>query len=275
MIILYTNGLIEEFVPRELVYTEAELVSSFSEFEKIRSKRLLDLPNTWCIWGIPEGIPIQDDHNRLGSYTMEEEIYSHLIFIHDSEIDPSWNICDDIIYKNYADFSVDLKAFVETLAGEILDETEEMRKQTGEKSMIFLNTIGPTKDKRILFDFDPDLQPEEFYQGGEAVTNFSDNIFDYLKNNYLVEKPFTIYADNKIVISVKDENVNRILNDIQKIKETKEKYEECAFIKKIKDEWTEFISQDKDTKIIKKPRKKKTSKSKDDLKSEENGIQKD
>jgi hypothetical protein len=48
-VVLYANGIIEEFKSSGIFFSEEELIASFSSWDKVRSLRLIEVPNIWCI----------------------------------------------------------------------------------------------------------------------------------------------------------------------------------------------------------------------------------
>ena len=86
-LVIYSTGIVEEMVALENTFSDRELVKTFDEYTSLESYRLPDVPNTWCLWGEMDDPP-ELEFNKIGSEVVETDIYSHLIFIHDSEIDP-------------------------------------------------------------------------------------------------------------------------------------------------------------------------------------------
>jgi len=252
-LLLFNTGIIEEIKPKNLVFVENEINEPFIDYIKIRSKRVIEVPNVWCVWG--ESEKTEDiEYNRLASELNEEHIYSSVLFIHDSEINPEWNLTDKIILKDYKTFSESIKNLLDKIAEEILATADANVNKTEE---MILTTLGYTDDKKILFGFDPLEQPKNFYTN-ISFFNFATQINDYL-NLHLknLKKPFIIYADKKMIISVDDNKVNNLLDEMINLFGKKEKYEICSKLSKIKDEWT--IVLEKDIKTIKKRRNKKST----------------
>jgi len=242
-VIFYANGILEEFKPKENFFTEGELIKVFDSYDKIRSLRLVEIPNAWCIWGDMKGNPIENDYNKLASYMLGSEIFSHIVILHDTEINIEWKITDDIIYKGYDEFSIEIRSFINDIAKELLNEQEMIRdKDKSNQDMIFLTTVTHTKDKKILFEFDPFMQPDKFY-GSISFNNFCNNIYNYLVKDFKLSKQFVIYGDNKMIITIKDENVKKLLDDMQGMFQKKENYEACAFLKNIYERWLKFVNE--------------------------------
>ena len=98
-VLLYANGLTEEHKPKELTFTDEELLTIFPDFEKTRTFRLYEIPNCWCIWG--ENDPVgkrEDEFNKIGTDILEQICYSPVLFLHDSEINPEWKLTDAMIF---------------------------------------------------------------------------------------------------------------------------------------------------------------------------------
>jgi Ni,Fe-hydrogenase maturation factor len=244
--LLYSNGIVEEFKPKGLVFVEEELVSLFTEFFEIKTSRLIDVLNTWCIFGASP-VPDTMEFNRIASDICNEVVYSHALFVHDSEINPEWKTADTILYKNYNDFSIEIKKAIDLAATNILKEIEDSQEYEDKSSFLpQLVTIGATLDKRILFGFNPTDQSELFYQN-EEFYKFAQKVYDYISHNKQEKEPFTIYADKKAVIIVDTINVNKFLILMLEKFKNKEDYEICMDITKLIKKWTA---------VNKKPRRK-------------------
>lgn len=239
-ICLYNNGIVEEVKPIQLTFTEEELTKPFGNYKSIRSKRLTEIPNVWCIWGEMEN-PDPIEFNRLCTDMLEVYIFSHVLFIHDSEIDPSWEL-NDMLYKSYEEFKTDLKIFVDEIAQKIMTEQSQMPQ--GTSNMIYLSAAGQTEDKHVIYMFNPTEQSDDFYKDG-SFSNFSDKIIEYLKTNLKLNEHLTIFADKKIIIEVSKDNVPTLFNKMLKNFEIKEKYEICAEISNIHNKWTDFVQKRK------------------------------
>jgi hypothetical protein len=232
-IILYSSGVIEEYKPSKLTFSNEEILHIFKEETYVRTKRLLQIPNTWCVWG--ESFKVLDsNYNRLGSEIIEKYIYTPLLIIHDSELNPSWKVTDDILQKNYNSFKTELFTFIDSVALEILN----VDKQNSEnpENIIILNTVGPTKDKRMIFDFDPKSQNDIFYSD-QIFEPFAQKIYSYLDVNYKNKKPFTIFENENMVIIVKDENVEYFIDKLINSYTKNESYEICSKLTNIKNNW--------------------------------------
>jgi hypothetical protein len=245
--LLYSNGITEDYRPAKLVFTEEELVKLFTEFAGIKTVRIPNLINTWCIFG--EGNSDPTEYNRIVSDIVRESVFSHALFIHDSEINPNWNATDNILYKSYDEFIVMMKKVIDDVAGNIMNEFSHSEEYTSKADHLpQLVTLGATDDKRILFTYNPDDQTKEFYTHDEFY-KFCQRTYNYINENKQEKEPFTIYADKKAVIIIETLKVNLFLQTILNKFQTKEDYEICTNINKIIKDWA---------KAIKKPRLKKT-----------------
>jgi len=238
-ICLYSNGIVEEFKPAKLTFTENELIKSFGEYKTIKSKRLIEVPNGWCVWGEMEN-PDPIEFNRICTDILEVYVFSHVIFIHDSELDPKWKL-NDMIYKNYVDFTSDISIFIEEMSTKIVEEIDEMQAQGKNQNMIYLTTAGKIKDKLVIYMFNPAEQSDDFYKDG-SFSNFSDNITEYLKKHFKLNEPLTIFSDKKIIINVEKDNVQDLFAKMLKHFEVKEHYETCAELSHLFDDWTTYIN---------------------------------
>jgi len=248
-ILLYSNGIIEEYRPTGLTFSEDELIKLFSEFPEIKTCRVITVLNTWCIYGYQFNFDTID-FNRIASDLANTAIYSHALFVHDSEINPVWKLVDDILYKNYKEFSVEIKHAIDVIATNIVNELESSANYVEKLTHLpQLITIGSTEDKRILFGFDPTMQTSEFYTN-EEFYKFSQKVYDYISHNKQKKEPFTIYADKKAIIIVENKYVISFLTTLLEKFKNKEDYEICTDISEIIKHWPSKI---------KKTRRKKSS----------------
>jgi hypothetical protein len=243
-ICIYSNGILEEFKPQNLVFTDQELVNIFAECKKLRTFRLREIANVWCLWGEME--TNEDiEYNRLASEAIEEHIFSHLVLIHDTELDPAWNLTDKIIYNDYNKFVADAKRLLDEVADGILSEKPNDQDGNMNNDKIFLDSRGYSKDKKVLFSFDPSKQSENFYKNS-TFYNFASQINDYLVKNK-IRKPFTIYNDKKMVISVEDDKVNILIDKMLDVFGRREDYETCEKLANVKSQWTKVLERPKRT----------------------------
>jgi len=239
-VILYSSGVTETFDPKNHTFTDKEILDIFDDVENIRTLRLYEVVNTWCVWGENEN---QNNNieggnfNKLGSDVLQRDIFCPILFIHDTEINPSWKLTDDIIIKGYQDFETDLLKFFDEIAENIIIESQRIRQEQGlEDSLIFLNTIGPTEDKRVMFEFKPKNQNKDFFNANNFAP-FANKIFNFLDISYKDDDVFIIFADNKSIILVADEFVKFILDKLIANFTKTEEYEKCNKIKEIFDLW--------------------------------------
>lgn len=240
-LILYSNGILEEYISENATFEYKELISTFDDYDTIQSYRLSEIPNCWVIWGeLLVDDPPDAEYNRICSEIIDEDVFSHMIFIHDSELNIEWKVTDDILQHSYSSFVKDLGKFIKGLVEYISAETEKAHEEVGTTSMIFLNVIGSTKDKRILYEFDPDQQSDDFYIDG--WDKLSQRIFDYINHNYdkepkEINKPFVLYADTKVIVIAKDKKINTIIEHMLRYFGSKENYEACSYISRVREDW--------------------------------------
>ena len=101
-ILLYANGLTEETLPEKYTFKDKELIGLFPDFDSLRSYRLYEVPNTWCVWG--ENDPPDkrsDEFHNAASMMTDIPIFSPILFIHDTEINPEWRLTDEMIVMGY------------------------------------------------------------------------------------------------------------------------------------------------------------------------------
>lgn len=262
-IVLYASGVSEYHKSLEHTFKDSEILGIFKDFRNVRTQRLEEVPNTWCIWGEKNDDNIDEgDFNKLGSDVVDDDIYSPLMFIHDSEIDPSWMLTDEVILYDYNTFQKELLIFIDEIAEVVLAENEKIRQAEGrDNSLIFLTTIGPTEDKRVLFQFNPTIQNEQFYKN-ENLLLFANKVLEFLEKEYKkdnIEETLFIFEDKKSVIFIRDEHVDETFEHFTKAFESEEKYEKCVKLKEIKEKW----------KSVKK-NSKKDDKPKDNKKNDKN-----
>ena len=241
-ITIYSNGIVEEFKSSGDTFLEHELVKSFKNYHTIRSKRIPEILNTWCLWGEMDDAPA-NEFNKIGSDIIKFRVDSHIIFIHDSELNPEWNLSDKNLQKDYEDFTYDVKTLIDYIAEEFHQEIQENRNSG---SMIFLTAMGQTKDKRVLFSFNPGEQIEDFYSKN-YFNKFAEKIYEYLMEGFEKDGaiPFIIFADSKTIVIVEDQHVDEVLDRIIHIYKKKENYEVCSNITKVRKEWRKAITPKK------------------------------
>jgi hypothetical protein len=257
-ILLYANGLTEELKPAEFTFTDQEIYGIFEGYDKIRSFRLPEVPNTWCVWG--ERIPINkaaDEFNQVGSDIVDQKCYSPVIFLHDTEINPAWRLTDDMILAGYIEFRNELNEFFNEVAKGILEEREQMRMQSGQPpNLMVLEQMGISEDKRIIFRFDMDKQIEEFFSEPN-LGEFARKVHNFLKFSYKDGDIFAIYADKNIIIVMADPQVKDFIEKIIAYFQHHENYEACSVIRNTYEQWIKF----KGSKVKKEPKKKSSKKS--------------
>jgi hypothetical protein len=249
-VLLYSNGITESYRPKHLVFTEEELLHLFDEFSEIKTSRLTKILNTWCIYGyVSKPEPIE--FNKLASDILGEAVYSHILFVHDSELDNNWNVSESILYKSYGEFLEEIHKYIDTVAANVIEQIR-MTDEYEDKNIILpqLIAIGATKNKQILFGYNPDEQTKEFYNN-EEFYKFSKKVYEYLIRNKPQKEPFTIYADKKAIIVVDTPHVIAFLNSLLEKFKSKEEYEICVDISNMIKEWPQ--------KAKKSRRKKSTS----------------
>ena len=242
-LIIYSNGIVEEMVSIGDVFSHRELVKSFDNYSALETYRLKEVPNTWCLWGeLVE--PPENEFNKIGAEVVEKDIFSHLIFIHDSELSRDWDSTDEILQKSYKEWMDDLAHFTNTLIANMSKEREANISETERMNMIFLTTMGHTHDHRVLFAFNPFEQAENFYT--QAFATFAHNIYEYLKENFFKEpiepnKPFVCFADSKTIVIVENSHVEEFTKRMIEVFEKEEKYENCKAITEIKTAWDQYL----------------------------------
>lgn len=260
-ILLYPNGLTEEFKPKEHTFTDKELLSIFPDFDKIRTFRLSEIPNTWCLWGEHNLIDkLEDEFSKLGSDILKQLCYSPLLFIHDTEINLAWRLTDIMILFGYDDFKKEMLKFFDDIAVDIWNERERIRKELGHApNLMILEQTGVSKDKRIIFKFDIEKQVHEFFEE-KNLMDFAMKIHNFLKSSYKDGDIFAIYADKNVIIIMIENQVKLFIQKIIDFFESKENYEACSLLRNTYEKWVKY--KEKNPKFIESDNKnedKKTS----------------
>ena len=255
-VVLYSNGILKDYRPQVHTFTESEIVQLFTEFQAIRTVRVPALVNTWVIFGT--GDPDPGNYNKIVSDIVREHIYSHAIFVHDSEIDPSWNATDNILYKGYTEFVEEIKATIDAVSLNILNQFQANTDYENKVNYLpLLVSVGETPDNRILFSFNPDDQSKEFYTHDEFY-RFSQKVYDFIATNKQEKEPFTIFADKKAIIIIDPLKVKSFLTSVLETFKSKEEYEICNNITKIMKDWSKVLKGNVEITPVKKPRRKKS-----------------
>jgi len=242
-VILYPSGVTETFSPKNLVFSDQEILKIFEEYDALRTARLYEVPNTWCVWGnVTED---NNNFNKLGSDIVQEDLYSEVMFIHDSELDPSWMLTDNMILRNYEEFRIELLQFFDDIAENVIKESERVREQQGiPNNLVILNTIGPTEDKRVMFEFDPHIQSTEFW-AEKYFSEFSHKVLEFIQTSYKNGDTFVLYTDKKSIIVIADENVSFIVNKVVEYFKKIESYEDCDTLTKVLKKWKRYKAKRK------------------------------
>jgi len=253
-VILYSNGLTEEIIPSRLTFSDQEILNFFQEFKNIQTKRLDEVPNTWCVWGELEK-PNEDDYNKLGSEIIREHCYSKLMILHDTEVDPSWNLTDDIIYEGYAIFKKKLLKFLDEVAIETIREIEQIRDATGKPNLLSLDQVAISMDKRVIFRFNPDKQQADFFKPSH-FEEFANKSYNFMDKSYKDGDVFPIFADKKMIIVMDDSQVAQYMDLLIDFFQKREDYLKCARITDIHKSWVTFKSTKATPKKRGRPKKK-------------------
>jgi hypothetical protein len=254
-IILYGNGLTEEISPTQFTFSDEEILQFFNEFKDIQTKRLDEIPNTWCVWGELEN-PEEDDYNKLASEIIQYHCYSKLLLLHDTEVDPSWNLTDLIIYDGYDLFKKKILQFLDQIAIETIKEIEQIREESGKPKLMALEQVAISMDKRVIFKFDPDKQQKDFYNP-MIFAEWANKSFNFIDSSYKDGEIFPIFADKKMIMILEDFHVKRYMDLLMKFFEVKEEYLKCARITEIYKNWEKY-------KAKKKPKRGRPKKKKED-----------
>ena len=239
-IILYSNGIVEEYKSNDLVFTDEEILHVFDGFKRIRSRRLIEIPNVWCLWGESE-VKQDNEYSTIGSNLMEDHIFSIVVFIHDTELDPSWRLSESVIYGDYPLFKEGMMGLIDHVAKLTIKESQEKRRLEGnDDNIVYLDTKGSTDDKKVLFELDPKKQSLNFYKE-QNFKNFAYKVSEYLKDHHYESGiMFYIYEDNKMIMYIRNRDVEEILTKIIQFYEKKEKYERCKIVTDALEKWRDF-----------------------------------
>jgi len=232
---LYNNGIIDEYKPAGLVFTEDELLMNFTSASKIKTMRVKEIPNTWCIFGEYKNAS-ENEYNFLASECLDEDILFHVLYVHDSEINPDWDMTDEILFKTYTEFSEDMYSYLNSLAADVMRNENNEESGSESEGKLVLESLGTTPDKKILFMFDIDAQDPTFFTDGSFV-NFSDKVVTHLLETKKIAKNPVIFKDSKIVITTKPEFFKNLINKIVAEYQLHEEYEICQTLKSMTEKW--------------------------------------
>jgi hypothetical protein len=268
--LIFTNGILEQNVPTKECFVEEELINLFKDYKKLRTKRIYEIPNCWTMWG-ENPKPIEENFNRLAAEVVEENVFSPILFIHDSELNPDWNVVDNTLYSDYKRFCDDVFNYVDAIAEEILSEQEEDPDK--KKDLMSLKPLGYTADKRLMFGFIPSEQDPRFYED-EDYRKFAERVFEYLSKNFMPLKPFVVYADSKVVVSVEDTDIDTFMDKIIEPFSKKEEYDTCIKLRDIKNKWHGAASVKEVAKRKAKKKEKQTAVSEVEVKPKRKYVKK-
>lgn len=259
-LILYPNGLTEEYYPSNDTFTEDEILNLFNEYDYLKSHRFVKILNGWVLWGEYSDLKKEEEldfYNKIISRYLKEDIYSHVLFIHDTELSKDWKVTDDIIQFGYDDFKKDIGQLLDDIAEEIINETNK-NLENGSQQTMYLKQIGVSNDKRIIFEMDPDEQPTIFYNP-DIFQEFANKIIKFFKNDYSVSNNFSLYADKNIIISVHKDNVKNIITHLLTYFNNNEEYEKSKIVTEIYNGWLNYNLIDKNKPKRKRGRPKKNT----------------
>jgi hypothetical protein len=255
MLCLYNNGLTEELSPLKLFFSDQEILEFFKGFNNIQTKRLIEIPNTWCVWGELKN-PDEEDYNKLASEIIQEHCYSKLFLLHDTEVDPSWNLTDSLIYDNYNIFKRKILEFIDIVAAETIREMGETRNTSEKPKSIVLDPVGISDDKRVIFKFNPDKQQPDFFHISQ-FNEFANKSFNFLDKFYKNGDNLPIYADKKMIVILDDFQVKQYIDFLIDFFKEQEDYLKCARINGIYQSWIEYKEKTKKISSKKRGRPKK------------------
>lgn len=240
-ILLYANGLTEEVTPIGHAFTDDELISNFESFNLVRSYRLSEVPNTWCLWGQRTPIDkLSDEFNHMGTDIIEQPVFSPILFIHDTEIEPTWKLTDDIINVGYVNFKAKINGFFNYIAKEIMEKRNTTNIKSGQaQNLMTLEESGISVDKRIIFKFDMDKQSPDFFKNSNFA-EFAKKAYDFLKFSYKDGDIFAIFADKNIIIVMSDPQIKSFIDRILEYFQSIENYEACSTIRDTYGRWILF-----------------------------------
>lgn len=261
MILLYGNGLTEEIISSNLTFSDDEILEIFSDYSTIETKRLEEVPNTWCIWGVNSDRK-EEDYNKLASDVIQEHCYSHLAILHDTEVDPSWNLTDSVIYDGYDQFKTKILLFLDEIAREVIKDIERAREENGnnERTLI-LDQLAISTDKRVIFKLDINKQIPGFFHK-DNFTEFAIKCERFISESYKDGDIFPIFADKRMIIVMDDDQVKIFIDSLIKIFQDNEEFEKCSIINRIYNQWVEYKEKKSKPKKRGRPKKKKEDDSK-------------
>jgi hypothetical protein len=240
-LLFYSNGVMDSYKPANNVFTEEEITKIFYDFPTIRTVRPVQSVNTWCVFG-EKTLNDPLDLSKVLSEFLKEAVFSPVLFIHDSEIDPEWKATDDILYKSYDQFVKDAKVLLETAAQKVM-ETMNAEYDYGKNinRLPYLVAIGTTEDKRLMLSYVPEDQHAEFYADADFYL-FAKKAYTHLTTNPQTKEPYVIYEDRKSMIIVPTDKVKAFLDSLILEFTSHEEYEICTNISKMIDDWYSIVT---------------------------------
>lgn len=254
-VIQYSNGIIEDFKAENLTFSDKEFLDILKDYDDIRTLRLIEISNTWCVWGhntkSSDDTPLE--FNRIGSSIVDEDIFSPLLIVHDGELDPDWNLNDTIILNTYKEFKDSVVLFINDIAQNVLDLEQESNSLDDDSSdntnLMVLTPLGPTRDKKVLFELNIDKQSKEFLNPPN-FEQFAQKVIDYwnqffIENIDMDDNTCVIYADSKTIIIIQDDEVKYLTELLVRFFESVEDYETCSNLHKYYNAWVLYIKNNK------------------------------
>lgn len=245
-IMLYQSQLTSEKTPENNKYfTKNELKEFFKEYEKLNSLRL-DENNIWCLYG-SKTIYNTIEYNSIASDLCGVDVYSPLLIIHDSEINPEWKM-SHLTNETYSDFYDNVMNDIIAISQELLKTIKENEMaENGEDTLPYLETVGETTEepKRVFFYFDPDKQSENFYKSNN-LNILCEKAYDYIsvsENKY--REPFIMYEDVKAIVSIPKDKIIKFADIIINYFLKEEEYEKCDVLKNLKINWEKKLHESK------------------------------
>jgi len=239
-IILYSTGMQEECLPQEKYFTVEELSDLLDDEEAVMSFRLNTSanPNMWIISGAV--IRGEEYYNAIASVILNKDIYSDVIFFHDSELDPELQLVDTPINTTYSQFVSNIRKLINSTALRFNDDINNAGQPDDEQDSIISNKVKePLKiiytvlttepGGRYILEFDHKLNPDKFWLD-ESFGTLCELAYLHLSQNEMpIDGDHILILKSEVadIVVKAGDNFNWLFTKMIDYFANLERYEEC------------------------------------------------